>query len=505
MKGNRDSFTRHSGSSDKDTGLRARSQRLFAALGAFALMFGLPALALAAGDKAAVSELAKIKAQLETHTTNINTVWVLVAAALVFTMQAGFLVFEIGVVRMKNTMVTSMKNVGDWMVVSVAFFIIGFGLMFGETINGFIGSDLFLGSGIETAKGGAGGATSLGWSFVVFQLAFCGTAATIVSGAMAERTGFKAYLIFAFVMGALIYPVYGHWVWGGLYYGGGKDGWLFAMGYRDFAGSSVVHAVGAWASLVGIKIVGPRLGRYGTDGKLNKMECHSMAWSAFGTLLLWFGWWGFNGGSTLVAGKSVAPVIFNTNLAAAVAGITGFVHAGLFQRRENLEEKLLGSVLGGLVAITACCDVVTPMGALAVGFLAGIVHNVGFELIIKRWRIDDVVGAIPVHGFCGVLGVLSVGLFGQQSAIPLPRVSQIGVQALGALVSFAWTAGVSFVVFKVIKATVGIRVDPMREIQGLSLSPLEVEEEEGDELVDDVARMMADIRMHMDDERFDEF
>lgn len=471
---------------------------------AFAAAAGSPALVWAA-DTSPLSELAKIKAQLAAQTITTNIVWVVVAAALVFTMQAGFLVFEIGAVRMKNTMVTSMKNVGDWMVVSVAFFIVGFGLMFGETASGFVGTTLFVGEGIMTAKGGAGGATDLGWAFVVFQLAFCGTAATIVSGAMAERTGFKAYLIFAFIMGAVIYPVFGHWVWGGLYYGGGKDGWLFAMGYRDFAGSSVVHTVGAWASLVGIKIVGPRLGRYGADGKLNKMECHSMAWSAFGALLLWFGWWGFNGGSTLIAGKSVAPIIFNTNIAASVAGIVGFVHASLFQRRENLEEKLLGSVLGGLVAITACCDVVTPLGAVAVGFLAGVIHNIGFELIIKKLRIDDVVGAIPVHGFCGVLGVLSVGIFGQQSAIPLPRATQIGVQALGAVVCFVWTVGVSWVSFRVLKATVGIRVDPMREIQGLTLSPVEAEEEE-DELVDDVARMMADIRMHMDDEaRYDDF
>jgi Amt family ammonium transporter len=464
------------------------------------LLFVLPAVAVAASADA---DLASIKQQLEENANRINMIWVIAAAALVFLMQAGFLVFEIGVVRIKNTMVTAMKNVGDWIVVSAAFFAIGFGLMFGHTIEGFLGTDLFLGDGIEGAKAAAGGAASLEWSFVVFQLAFCGTAATIVSGAMAERTGFKAYLLFAFIMGAVIYPIFGHWVWGGLYFGEGNEGWLYAMGFRDFAGSSVVHGVGAWASLAGIKVVGPRLGRYGSDGRLNRMDSAGMGWSAFGVLILWFGWWGFNGGSTLIADKSVAPIIFNTNLAAAMAGLAGFIHAGTFGQRQYMEEKFLGSVIGGLVAITACCDVVTPVGAAIVGMIAGPLHNWGFDMVIKKWRIDDVVGAIPVHGICGAWGCLAVGVLGQADAIPLARMSQIGVQALGVVVCIAFALPVSWIVFKLIKATVGIRVDPMNEIQGLALSAPEAAEETDEEGVD---RLMSDIRSRFGEgDRFDEF
>lgn len=453
---------------------------------------------------ASETELAEVRSLIAQNTNRINMLWVIAAAALVFLMQAGFLVFEVGLVRVKNTMVTAMKNVGDWIVVSVAFFLVGFGLMFGHSLGGWIGVDLFLGEGIEGAKAAAGGAASLEWSFAVFQLAFCGTAATIVSGAMAERTGFKAYLAFAFLMGALIYPIYGHWVWGGLYFGQGNEGWLYALGYRDFAGSSVVHGVGAWASLAGIKVVGPRLGRYGSDGRLNRMDSYNMGWSAFGVLLLWFGWWGFNGGSTLIVDQNVAPIIFKTNLAAAMSGLAGFVHAAMFQRRQNIEEKFLGSVVGGLVAITACCDVVTPVGALLVGLAAGPIHNLAFDLVIKRWRLDDVVGAVPVHGACGVWGCLAVGLLGQQHLIPRPRIMQIGVQGLGVLVCFVFTYLAAWIAFRVLRATVGIRVDPMREIQGLALSseeePAEESEEEG------VDKLMSDIRQNFNEgDRFDDF
>lgn len=454
----------------------------------------------------------QVQAQLDALTSKLSATWILTAAALVFMMQAGFLVFEIGVVRIKNTMVTAMKNVGDWAIVSLAFFMVGFGLMFGDSVQGFFGSSLFMGADIEAASASAsateGGHTDLGWAFVVFQLAFAGTAATIVSGAMAERTGFKAYLVFAALIGAVIFPVFGHWTWGSLYLGGDNEGWLAALGYRDFAGASVVHVLGGVASLVGVWIVGPRLGRYASDGRLLPMESHGMTWSALGTLLLWFGWWGFNGGSTLIAGQDVAPVIFNTNIAGAVAGLTGFLHCSAMQGRENLEEKFLGSILGGLVAITASANVVTPLGAVLVGAVAGPLHNVAFDLIVKRLRLDDVVGAIPVHAACGMWGTMAVGILGQQELLPLPRVSQIAVQALGLGVCIVWTGGCSFIAFRLLRATTGVRVDPMREIQGLRLSPAPQStiDDTPAEVDDEMDRLMADIRGHLgDDDRFDEF
>lgn len=393
----------------------------------------------------------------------LDQLWVVVCAALVFFMQAGFLAFEMGSVRKKNAFVTAAKNVGDWVMVTLVFFFIGFGLMFGRS-NGFIGSDLFSGTGIDNNPKGS----PLGWSFFLFQLAFAGTAATIVSGAMAERVSFRAYLVYTCIMGGLIYPIFGHWVWGNGFYAGNKP-WLASMNYVDFAGSSVVHLVGATGSIVGISMLGPRLGRYSSSGKVTPMDSHGMGWVCLGTLILWFGWWGFNGGSTLALNKDVPLVILNTSLAAAASGISGFTHCSLFQRHQYIGEKFNGAILGGLVAITACCHVVSPLGAVIIGLIAGVLHNITYDLVIVRWRLDDVVGAIPVHGFCGMLGILSVGIFGLQSKLPLPRFQQIQVQALGILVCVAWTAATSYIVFKVLQLTVGIRVAPMREIKGLQL------------------------------------
>jgi len=431
--------------------------------------------------------------------TNINIVWVVATAALVFFMQAGFLILETGLVRSKNMTIVALKNLGDWVVVSIAFYLVGFGLMFGHTLFGGVGLSFFAMQGVDSATGGH---SDLGWAFVIFQLAFCGTAATIVSGAMAERTGFKGYIAFATIMGVFIYPVFCHWVWGGLFLGPENAGWLERLGYHDFAGSSVVHCIGGWASLVGVWCVGPRLGRYQSNGEIQRMDANGLAWAAFGTAILWFGWWGFNGGSTLAASSDVPRIIFNTNLSAVCAALVGFVHATWLQGSRNVEEKLLGCILGGLVAITASCDIVSPPGAILIGAVAGVIHNLAFELIIRRWRLDDVVGAVPVHAFCGTWGCLAVALVGR---LPdgVGRWEALGVQALGVTVCFVWATSTSLLAFLALRRTVGLRIDPIFEIEGVVLSAELASNEdpnarahEPDDLEDDeeVGFVMDDIR-----------
>ena len=391
--------------------------------------------------------------------------WVLICACLVFFMQIGFLAFEVGCVRKKNTDVIAMKNVIDWLVTTVFFFLLGFGLMFGKSLNGVIGTSLFLGKGV-TEQGG------MGWEFFLFQLAFAGTAATIVSGATAERLSFKAYLAMCCAMAAVIYPVFGHWVWGNAFLSDNRP-WLVELGFIDFAGCSVVHNVGAWSSLIGCWFLGPRIGRYRSDGRVAPLDTNGLLWACVGTLALWFGWWGFNGGSNLQFNESVGLIIFNTNMAGSSAGLTAFLHCAFFQKNRDLGYKTLGGILAGLVSITACCHVVTPGSAFVIGILAGIIHNWSFELVLNKWKIDDVVGAIPVHGFCGVLGLLSVALFGEPDLLPKPALEQLWVQCIGIVVCFVWTVIASFILFAFIKLFIGLRVAAMHEIEGLTLDESE--------------------------------
>ncbi|WP_428267518.1 ammonium transporter [Haliangium sp.] len=390
----------------------------------------------------------------------LDLLWVLIAASLVFFMQAGFLAFEVGAVRRKNTAATAMKNLGDWVMMNLVFFLVGYGLMFGASQTGIIGTDLFFGTGLGT---GESLTSRWEWTRLLYQLAFAGTAATIVSGAMAERTTFKAYILFTVALGGVIYPLYGHWVWN-------PNGWLAQLGYMDFAGSSVVHMVGATAALVGVRMVGPRLGRYSRDGSMTKLEINSSAWSALGVVILWFGWWGFNGGSTMSFSSEVVPIIVNTNIAGATAAMLGFFHCQAFQGGAHIEEKFMGSALGGLVAITAGCNVVTPVGAFVIGVGAAVIHNYSYELILGRLHLDDVVAASPVHGFCGAWGILMIPFLAREGTLAAGNViSQLGVQALGAVVCVAWTAVTAFAFLKIIHAVVGLRVSPIREIRGLGI------------------------------------
>ncbi len=390
----------------------------------------------------------------------LDATWVIVAAAMVFLMQVGFLTLEVGLVRPRNINVVALKNLVDWVAVSLAFLVVGFGVMFGGSVGGMFGGELFLLSGLED-RGVAG------FGFFMFQLAFCGTAATIVSGAMSERTGFVPYLVTSLVVGLIIYPLFGHWAWGNLLIEE-NDTLLTRLGFRDFAGSTVVHSVGGWVGLIGAWIVGPRMGRFGADGKPREMQGYSVPFAVFGTIVLWFGWWGFNGGSTLGMSGDVGKIITNTNVAAAAAGFSAFTHCWIFQKREALTEKLIGGVLGGLVAITACCDVLDIPRALLVGLIAGIVHNVGYVLMLKKFKIDDPVGAIPVHLFCGIFGTLAVAM-ADADVLGMGNGKQLAIQAFGVGAAMIWTIGCSLVLFVLLKSLIGLRVPPDEEITGLSM------------------------------------
>lgn len=404
-------------------------------------------------------------------TTNyLDRFWILICAILVFFMQAGFKVLEVGMVRKEHRAGIGMKNLMDWLIVCGAFYLVGFSFMFGPSDNAWLGWDLF------TPDSGEMGALNPKYKleFFLFQLAFAGTATTIVSGAMSERSALTTYLFTAIVMGAMIYPLFGYWAWGNLFIDGNEQmqipantPWLAQKGFHDFAGSTVVHSIGAWVALAGIFVIGPRRGRF-DPAKAEKFKPSDLGYSVLGVFILWFGWWGFNGGSNLTYNDEVSSIILNTNLSAAFAGLSAFIHA-LSTDKEQIYPKLIGGVLGGLVAITACCDIVSPEFAILIGLSAGIIHNLSFDLLLK-WKLDDPVGAIPVHGFCGAWGTLCVGLFGIGEQLPTGnRGDQIMVQLLGILVAFVFAAGVAFLLFKLLERLVGLRVSAEDEEHGITL------------------------------------
>lgn len=391
----------------------------------------------------------------------IDEVWVLVCAALVFFMQAGFLTFEVGLARSMHTGSVALKNLIDWTVGSLAFFFVGFGLMFGT--GDVVGTSLFTLDGLFELQAG----TISGPTFFLFQLAFAATTITLISGSLVERTSFLAYAIFSAVVGLVIYPVYGHWVWSGLLVDG-NDGWLAARGFRDFAGGTVVHTTGAWAALVGVALVGPRLGRFRANGSVRHFEPSSLPLTALGTLILWFGWLGFNGGSTLALSVDVPRIILVTNL----CGVGGLVGAALFayliEDRVDIINKLIGGALSGLVASTAGADVIGPLAALIIGFVAGVLYDLGYEALI-RLKIDDALGVVPVHGIAGVWGALALAIFTPSSTLGRSNIEQLAIQAFGVFVNIAWVVATSFVVFAILRVTIGLRVSPERERGGVQL------------------------------------
>lgn len=404
---------------------------------------------------------AAVAAADEALRSDVDGLFVLVAAALVFFMQAGFCMLELGFVRAKNCLNVVMKNVSDFCVSMISFLLIGFSLMFGSSLGGWVGGDI-----AWLSKFDAG--SSL-WLFWLFQAVFAATAATIVSGAMAERTKFVGYLAYTAMISALVYPVLGHWAWGSL--GGGREegfggdaGWLEALGFVDFAGSSVVHGVGGACALAGVLVLGPRSGRFTADGTPRLIAGHNIPLVAVGTFVLAFGWFGFNCGSNLTVGPEIGRIGANTILSASTGGLFAML-AFWFHDGRPSPSRMLNGVLGGLVAITACCHVVTPSSALIIGAIAGILSSVGEDLLI-RVKVDDVVGAVPVHLFNGIWGTLSVAIFHQEGF----SVQNLGVQALGTFSICGAAFGISFLGFLLIRSTIGLRATPEEEEDGLDFS-----------------------------------
>ena len=388
--------------------------------------------------------------------TAINTVWVMVAAFLVFFMQPGFAILEAGFTRAKNVANILMKNFMDFCMASIGFWAVGYAIMFG-TGNFFLGSSYFFLYGIPAQTFGL---PTLAFWF--FQLAFAGAAATIVAGAMAERTKFSAYLIYSLIISAVIYPIVGHWVWGG--------GWLGELGFLDFAGSTVVHSVGGWASLMGAMFLGPRIGKYNEDGSANAIPGHSLSLAALGTFILWFGWFGFNPGSTLsgMDFNLLAKVAANTNLAAAAGALVALGAAWIKTRKPDFGLTMNGA-LAGLVAITAPCAFVSPLSSIIIGATGGLVMF-GAVFLLDRIKIDDPVGAIPVHGFCGLWGTLAVGLFHESAGLLNGGGwSQLGIQLYGAAAVLGWVIATTGILFFTLKKTIGIRVSAHEETIGLDV------------------------------------
>ena len=420
-------------------------------------------------EEATVDPLtAAIDAAKEEMQTNINIVWTCVAAFLVFFMQAGFAMVEAGFTRAKNAVNILMKNLMDFSIGTLAFFFIGFSLMFGAS-KGLFGWDGFGLNGVE------GDGAHWNWTFLIFQTVFAGTAATIVSGAMAGRTKFKAYICYSVFICAFIYPIFGSWAWGSLLNGGG---WLENMGFCDFAGSTVVHSVGGWLALAGAIILGPRLGKYGPDGKAKAIPGHNITLAALGVFILWFGWFGFNPGSTTVGDGEIGRVAVTTNLAAAAGAIVAMIVSWVLGKKPDASMSLNGA-LAGLVAITAGCYTVTPMGAIVIGAIAGALVYFSVIFIDNVLKVDDPVGAVSVHGVCGAFGTLACGLFNAEVVLGIGDANgglfygggfaQLGTQLAGIGAAFAWAFGLGLVMFTIIKVTVGIRASKEEEIKGLDI------------------------------------
>lgn len=401
-------------------------------------------------------------------TIALDTVWTLIAAVLVMFMQAGFAMLETGFTRAKNACNVLMKNLMDFSFGSIAYWVIGFGIMFGA-------GNLFMGtSGFFLRDTGATFA-SLDWTVVpleckyFFQLVFAATAATIVSGAMAERTKFIGYILYSIVISAFIYPVVGHWIWGG--------GWLAEIGMWDFAGSTVVHSVGGWLALTGAIVLGPRIGKYNPDGSSNAIPGHSIPLATLGVFILWFGWFGFNPGSTMGAVRDIAHIATTTNLAAAAGAIGAMLTAWWMFKKPDTSMTLNGAI-AGLVAITAPCAFVSAASSIWIGFAAGTLVVLSVVFFDKILHVDDPVGAISAHAACGAWGTLSLGLFAQGVFSPGTTGNGLffgggwkllGAQALGVISVFVWCMATGFLLFFAIKKLVGLRVGKEEELRGLDV------------------------------------
>ena len=404
----------------------------------------------------------------------VNTIWVLLGAALVFFMQAGFAMVETGFTRAKNAGNIIMKNLMDFSIGTPVFWLVGFGLMFGDG-NGFIGTIKGIASEANYGNGMLPDGVPF-FAFLIFQTVFCATAATIVSGAMAERTKFISYCLYSFVISLVVYPIEAHWIWGG--------GWLAEMGFHDFAGSTAVHMCGGAAALIGAWILGPRIGKYGKDGKPKAIPGHSLTLGALGVFILWFCWFGFNGASTVSmeggAIASASKIFVTTNLAAAVATCTVMIITWIRYKKPDVSMTLNGS-LAGLVAITAGCDTVSPTSAAIIGIISGFVVVFGVEFVDKILKVDDPVGAVGVHFLNGMIGTLCVGLFSDGSGTVIDEkvvkglfisgdFKLLGIEALGVVSVCAWVFATMAIVFLALKYTIGLRASREEEILGLDIT-----------------------------------
>jgi len=402
---------------------------------------------------------------------SLDTVWMLLAAMLVFFMQPGFALCEAGFTRSKNTANILFKNFVDFMVGSLLFWFVGFGFMFGSDGAGFIGMPNFGDLSFYSTNLPIEG-------FLMFETVFCATSATIVSGAMAERTKFSMYVVYSIFISLLIYPIEGHWTWGGGWLCNGDDGSfmmrVFGNTFHDFAGSAVVHSVGGVLSFVGAICLGPRLGKYDKNGKTHAIPGHNLMAAALGVFILWFGWFGFNPGSQLAASGEVnrvaiSHVLLTTNLAAVAGGVATMFTSWIKYGKPSFSLTLNG-VLAGLVGITAGCDLVSPAGAVVVGLVCGVVLVFSIEFIDSKLHIDDPVGASTVHGVCGILGTLMTGLLSTSNGLFYGAGwGFLGAQTLGIICIDLWAAAAGFILFFTIKKTVGLRVDKRVEEEGLDI------------------------------------
>ncbi|MDR0404177.1 MAG: ammonium transporter [Treponema sp.] len=407
---------------------------------------------------------------------SLEVVWLFIGAILVFIMQAGFALVETGLTRAKNAANITMKNTMDFCFGVIVYWALGWGFMYGkDAFGGFVGADQFFFN--EMGLTAANGEIYKNW---FFQAVFAATSATIVSGAMAERTRFKSYLIYTCFISAFIYPISGHWAWSG-------DGWLAKLGFHDFAGSTVVHSVGGWAALMGAAVLGPRTGKYikGPDGRISvkAFPGHNIPYAALGVLFLFFGWFGFNGASTLTAlgegsiwsGANISRVCVVTALAASAGASAALFFSWLWFKKPDASMTLNG-LLAGLVSITAPCGTVGPADAVVIGLIGGVLVVLAVEFIDKTLKIDDPVGAVSVHCVCGVFGTLAVGVWAnapEDGIVGLLKgggFAQLGKQFTGVLAVGAWAALTSLLLFSLIKAVAGLRVSPREELMGLDLS-----------------------------------
>ena len=391
----------------------------------------------------------------------VDLLWIIFASALVFVMQAGFLCLESGMTRSKNSINVAIKNLADFCLSTLVFWAVGFGLMFGLSYKGWFGLDLF-------ALDFAATTPSLA-VFFLFQVMFCGAAVTILSGIVAERMKFGAYLFVAFIVAGILYPIAGHWSWAGIG-GSAGSGWLAQLGFVDFAGSTVVHSVGGWAGLALVLIVGPRLGRFGRESGIHAITPSNMPTATLGAILLFIGWLGFNGGSTLALDDSVPSILVNT----VIGGCIGAISAGGLSYAVNQRldvDQFINGALGGLVAVTANCFAVSTGSAALIGLVGGMIV-VFFSQILESLEIDDAVGAIPVHLGAGIWGTLATGLYGDLETLGtgLGRLEQVAVQALGVIVYGLWAFGLAFLVFYAGNAYLHFRVSEEEEIAGLNIS-----------------------------------